>query len=63
MRKAIAMSCASMLLASLATGCFVSRKETIREPRSNTTVERRSTVETVPGDTEIRTRTTVDRDY
>lgn len=63
MRRMIAMSCASILLASLATGCFVSRKETIREPRSNVTTERRSTIETVPGDTEIRTRTTVERDY
>jgi hypothetical protein len=63
MRKVIAMSCASVLLASLATGCFVSRKETIREPGSNVTTERRSTIETVPGDTEIRTRTTVERDY
>lgn len=63
MRRMIAMSCASVLLASLATGCFVRTKETIREPRSNVTTERRSTVETVPGDTEIRTRTTVERDY
>ena len=63
MRRLIAMSCASVMLASLATGCFVSRKETVREGRSNVTTERRSTVETVPGDTEIRTRTTVERDY
>lgn len=63
MRKLIATSCASVLLASLATGCFISRKETIREPRSNVTTERRTTVETVPGDTEVRTRTTVERDY
>ena len=61
----IAMSCASVLLASAATGCFVSRKETIREqPQSkSTTVERRSTVETVPGDTEVRTKTTVEKAY
>jgi hypothetical protein len=60
----IAMSCASVLLASAATGCFVSRKETIREPQSkSTTVERRSTVESVPGDTEVRTKTTVEHDY
>lgn len=63
MRRVIAMSCASVLLASLATGCIIHRKETIREPRSNVTTERRSTVETIPGDTEIRTRTTVERDY
>lgn len=64
MRRMIAMSCAGFVLASAATGCYVSRKETIREnPRANTTVERRSTVETVPGETGVRTRTTVERDY
>jgi len=66
MHRMIAMSCASILLASVATGCFVSRKETVREvPRSSsTTVERRSTVESVPGaDTEVRTKTTVERPY
>jgi len=48
----------------MATGCYV-KKETVREPRatSNSTVERRSTIESVPGDTEIRTKTTVDRNY
>ncbi len=62
MRRMIAMSCASVLLASVAAGCYIKR-ETVREqPRSNTTVERRSTVETVP-DTEIRTKTTVEREY
>ncbi len=66
MRRLISLSCASVLLASVATGCFVSRKETIREqPRAttNTTVERKSTVETVPGDTEVRTKTTVEKNY
>jgi hypothetical protein len=58
------MSCAGVLLAGMATGCFVSRKETVREePRSATTVERRSTVETVPGDTSVRTKTTVEKEY
>jgi hypothetical protein len=58
------MSCAGMLLASVASGCIISRKkETVREPDRSTTVERRSTYDTVPGDTEIRTRTTVERDY
>jgi hypothetical protein len=63
MRKLISISCVSLLLASAATGCFVSRKETVREvPKSsNTTVERRSTIETVPGDTEVRTKTTVEK--
>lgn len=60
MRRMIAMSCASVLLASAAAGCYIKR-ETIREPRSDTTIERRTTVEHAP-DTEIRTRTTVERD-
>jgi len=48
----------------MATGCYV-KKETVREPRatSNTTVERRSTVESVPGDSEVRTKTTVEKNY
>jgi hypothetical protein len=60
MRRMIAMSCASVLLASVAAGCYIKR-ETVREPRSDTTIERRTTVD-VP-ETEIRTRTTVERDY
>lgn len=60
MRRLMAISCASVLLASAATGCFVSRKETVREPRSSTTVERHTTVETEPG--EVRSRTTVEHD-
>ncbi len=60
MRRLMAISCASVLLASAATGCFVSRKETVREPASTTTVERHTTVETAP---EVRTRTTVEHDY
>lgn len=62
MRRMIAMSCASMLLAGAASGCFISRKkEIVHEPSSR--VERHTTTETVPGDTEIRTRTTVEHDY
>lgn len=64
MRRLISLSCAAMLMATAATGCFVRTKETVREvPKSNTTVERRSTIETVPGDTEVRTKTTVERNY
>ncbi len=62
MRRLMAISCASVLLASAATGCFVSRKETVREPTSSTTVERHTTVETAPAP-EVRTRTTVEHDY
>jgi hypothetical protein len=51
--------CASVLLASAVSGCYV-RKETVREPTSSTTVERHTTVETAP---EVRTRTTVEHDY
>lgn len=62
MRRMIAISCASLMLAS--AGCYI-KKETVRDntPRTNTTVERHSTVETVPGDTEVRTKTTVEKDY
>ncbi len=60
MRRVIAISCASVMLAS--TGCYI-KKETVRDGSSpRTTVEKRSTYETVPGDTEIRTKTTVERD-
>ena len=59
MRRLIAISCASVLLAS--AGCYI-KKETVRDGHKDTTVERRSTVETVPGDTQIRTRTTVEHD-
>ncbi len=64
MRRLISLSCTGVLLASMATGCYI-KKETVREPRatSNTTVERRSTVESVPGDTEVRTKTTVEKNY
>lgn len=62
MRRMIAMSCASIMLAGMTTGCFISRKkEVVHEP--STRVERHTSTETVPGDTEIRTRTTVERDY
>lgn len=62
MRRMIAMSCAGVLLAAMTSGCFISRKkEIVREPR--TTVERHTMTETVPGDTEIRTRTTVEHEH
>ncbi len=59
MRRMITFSCAAMLVASAASGCYI-KKETVREP-STTTIERRSTVE-VP-ETEVRTKTTVERNY
>jgi hypothetical protein len=43
-------------------GCYI-KKETVRDGHRDTTVERRSSVETVPGDTEIRTRTTVEHEH
>lgn len=64
MRRLIHISFAAVLLSTAATGCFVSRKETIREqPRTNTTVERHTTTETIPGDTEVRTKTRVEHEY
>ena len=63
MRRLISLSCASVLLASMATGCYI-KKETVRDnPSHSTTVERRSTVDTIPGDTEVRTKTTVEKNY
>jgi hypothetical protein len=59
MRRLIAVACASVLLAS--TGCYI-KKETVRDGHRDTTVEKRTSYETVPGDTEIRTRTTVEHD-
>ena len=62
MRRLISLSCTGVLLAGLATGCYI-KKETVRDnPSRSTTVERRSTVDTVPGDTEVRTKTTIERD-
>jgi hypothetical protein len=57
-----------LLFTSTATmGCFVSRKETVREvPTATTTVERRSSVETVPRSADesvVRKQTTVERTY
>ena len=60
MRRLITIACAGALMAAAGTGCYI-KKEKIHEP---TTIERRSTVETVPRtDTEIRSRTTVEHDY
>ena len=62
MRRLISISCTGLLLAGLASGCYV-KKETVRDnPSRSTTVERRSTVDTIPGDTEVRTKTTIERD-
>jgi hypothetical protein len=47
-------------------GCFVSRKETVREvPVTTRTTEHRSSTETVPATTqgEVRKHTTVDTTY
>ena len=64
MRRFTSISLAAVLLLGAASGCFISRKETVKEPSSRTTVERHSSsVETVPGDTEVRTRTHVEHDY
>ena len=57
-----------LLFTSTATmGCFFSRKETVREvPASTTTIERRSSVETVPpsvNEDVVRKRTTVETTY
>ncbi len=61
MRKALSISLAVLFISTASTGCFISHKtETVREvPRtSSTTIERNSTVETVPSD-EAHTHTTV----
>ena len=62
MRRLIHISFAAALLSTMAAGCYV-KKETVREPHSNTTVERHSTTETIPGDTEVRTKTRVEHEY
>ena len=60
MRRLITIACAGALMATAGAGCYV-KKETVREP--TTTIERRSSVETVPRDTEVRTKTTVEHEY
>ena len=62
MHRLMSVACAAALLSTVATGCYI-KKETVREPRNATTVERHTTTETIPGDTEVRTRTHVERDY
>lgn len=51
----------AVFLVSTASGCFTFHKdETVREP-SSTTVERRTTTQTLPQtDEEVRTRTTIE---
>lgn len=62
MRQLIAISFAAVFLSTASMGCYI-KKETVREPHSNTTVERHSTTETIPGDTEVRTKTRVEHEY
>ncbi len=62
MRRLMPIAFAAVLLSTAATGCYI-KKETVREPHSSTTVERHSTTETIPGDTEVRTRTHVEHEY
>jgi hypothetical protein len=53
-----------LMMSTVATGCFVSRKETVREvpvSSSSTTIERRSQVETVPQVDVVHRQTTVER--
>lgn len=61
MRRLIHISFAAVLLSTAATGCYI-KKETVREPHG-TTVERHTTTDTIPGDTEVRTRTRVEHEY
>jgi hypothetical protein len=44
------------------TGCYIKKERVVDGPRTDTRVEKRTSVETVPGDTEIRTRTTVEHE-
>ena len=62
MRGFMSVAFAAVLLSTAATGCYI-KKETVREPHSSTTIERHSTTEAIPSDTEVRTRTRVERDY
>ena len=65
MRRATGACLGLLVLASTAaTGCFVSRKEVVREvPASTTTVERRSSVQTIPDADVVHRETTVERTY
>ena len=49
---------AAIVIAADTSGCFVSHKETVREVpvAPTTTVEKNTTVETVPSTSEVRTR-------
>ena len=61
MRNTMSIFCALLFISTATTGCFVSRKETVREVPKSTTVERSSTVQTIPQSDEVRTRTTVEK--
>lgn len=63
MRTTISLTLAALCMSAAMTGCFVSRKETVREvPVAPTTVESsRTTVETAPPASEVRTHTTVEK--
>jgi hypothetical protein len=62
MRNTTALVFALLFISTVTTGCFVSRKETVREvPSASTTrTEHTSTVETAP-QSEVRSSTTVQK--
>ncbi len=55
--------CLVILMSTPMLGCFNSKHETREVPSSTTTIEHRSSVETVPAETEVRKHTTVERTY
>ena len=68
MRNIAYISTVLLFASTVTTGCFVSRKETVREvPTSSTTkIERHSTVESVPRVTDedvVHKKTTVETNY
>jgi hypothetical protein len=68
MRNIAYVSTMLLFASTMTTGCFVSRKETVREVPSSTTtrIEKHSTVESVPRVTDeevVHKRTTVDTTY
>ena len=67
MRNIAYVSTMLLFAATVTTGCFVSRKETVHEvPSSTTRIEKHSTVESVPRVTDedvVHKRTTVETNY
>ena len=61
MRKTLPI-CLVILMSMPMLGCFYSKKET-KEVPTTTTIEHRSTVDTVPAETEVHKKTTVERTY